>query len=195
VSEKHLPKVVAGENAVLAQRYALALLELAEERNVTDVVSGDLDVLEEAVTGNPDFRLIAKHPRFHTDKVYAAVEDMAGAGRLSELTASFLRRVAKGRRLALLGYMIDAFRTELAEKRGEKTALVSAPCALSEAQKTALSEQLGKLTGGKVDLILQEDKGLLGGLTVKLGSRLIDASVKGKLAQIERQLKSQREAA
>lgn len=195
MSEKHVPKALAGKTAILAQRYALALLELAEEKGQTDAVLADLDALGEAITGSRDFTLMSTHPRFHSEKTCEVIKQIAASAKLNEITTSFLMRVAINRRLALLDHMIDAFREEFAELRGQSTALVTAACALSQAQRTELVAQLSKLMGGTVDIIVREDKSLLGGLMVKFGSRLIDASVKGKLAQIERQLKTQREAA
>ncbi len=195
MSEKHLPKALAGKAAILAQRYALALLELSEEKGQTDAVMADMDVLGEAIAGNRDFTLVSTHPRFHSEKTCAVVKQIAASAKLNEITAAFLTRVAINRRLALLDHMIDSFREQLAKLRGQSTALVTTACALTQEQKSELVAQLSKLVGGTVDVVVKEDKSLLGGLMVKFGSRLIDVSVKGKLAQIERQLKTQREAA
>ncbi|MGE0109191.1 MAG: ATP synthase F1 subunit delta [Bdellovibrionales bacterium] len=195
MSSSHKPKAVAGKGPILARRYAVALLELAEEKKLTDSVMTDLEALGEAIEGNRSFRILAAHPRCHRKMVVDVMTKLASVAKFNDLTTAFLLRVAAGKRLGLLGLMIDAFRDEVAVLRRQYTAIVSVPCALKEEQKTALSAQLGKITGGTVDLIVEEDKSLLGGLTVQMGSRLIDASVKGKLGQIEQQLKLQREAA
>lgn len=189
------PKAVAGKGPLLARRYAVALLELAEERKQTDSVMADLDAFSEVVDTDRAFTILAKHPRCHKAMVADVIKKISATVKLNDLTTTFLLRVAEGKRLGLMGLIINAFRAELAELRGQHIAVVTASHELSDEQKSALSLQLGKITGGSVDLIVEEDKSLLGGLMVQLGSRLIDASVKGKLAQIERQLKSQREAA
>lgn len=84
---------------------------------------------------------------------------------------------------------------DLAVKRGEFTALVTVAKSMSKEQEEKLSAQLGKMMSGTVKLVVEQDPSLIGGMVIKMGSRLIDASVKGKLARIERQLKSQQEAA
>lgn len=195
MSSSHKPKAVAGKGSILAHRYAVALLELAEEKKLIDLVMADLEALGEAIEGNRSFRILAAHPRCHKELVIGVMKKLAATAKFNDLTMAFLLRVAAGKRLGLLGLMIDAFRDEVAVLRRQYTAIVSAPCALQKEQKEALSAQLGKITGGTVDLIVEEDKSLLGGLTIQMGSRLIDASVKGKLMQIEHQLKLQREAA
>lgn len=195
MSQTHTRKIVAGEAAILAHRYAMALYELAQEKNEVEAVAADLTALQGAIDSTPGFRILATHPRLPTSGVKAAIKAAAEAGTFSATTKAFLDEVVRNRRLAQLGLMIEAFLADLAEKRGEFEAFVTSALPLSDEQQQKLAAHLGQMAGGTVRLDVKQDEGLLGGLVVRMGSRLIDASVKGKLAQVERQLKSQQEAA
>jgi len=191
----HSTHVIAGESAILARRYASALFDLAEEKGAVDAVASDLLAMQEAIDVDPHFHAMASHPRLPVETVEAVVAKIADTVKFHPLTKSFMVQVAHNRRLGHLGDMIESFQADLAEKRGQHVAQVTTAHPLSGEQETKLSSQLGKMVGGTVRLIVAEDPELLGGLVVKMGSRLIDASVQGKLAQVERQLKTEREAA
>ncbi|MDP9127933.1 MAG: F0F1 ATP synthase subunit delta [Pseudomonadota bacterium] len=181
--------VIAGDSAILARRYAGALYDLAEEKKQLDTVAADLRVLRRIRLESPEFQLIANNPRLSRTHLVQAAQRTATAAGLSELTTKFLSLVARNRRLDVLGAVIDAFLAALAAKRGEFTAEVTAAQALSSEQEEQLAGKLGAWVGGKVHLSVSKDSALLGGLIVKMGSRLIDASVRTKLARLERQLK------
>ncbi len=191
----HLSHVFAGEGAVLARRYAAALFDLANKGGAIESVAADLRAIQEAIDSDPHFHAMAAHPRLSAEKVAQVVAKVSDAVHFHALTKSFLTQLALARRLVHLGNMIEAFQAELAEKRGQHVAFVTAAKALTPEQESHLSAQLGKMVGGTVRLMVETDESLLGGLIVRIGSRLIDASVKGKLAQVERQLKTEREAA
>lgn len=184
-----------GESAVLARRYASAFYQLAEEQKALDAAAADLRLLKSIAQENNEFHHIAFNPRLTRAQLVKAAQKITATAKLNPLTGNFLGLIAQKRRLKLLGAMIDSFLNELAMRRGEFTAEVRAAHKLTPAQQEELASQLRALAGGKVHLIVNEDKSLLGGLTVKMGSRLIDASVKSKLARLERQLKSRMEAA
>jgi F-type H+-transporting ATPase subunit delta len=185
----HAP--VAGDAAILGRRYGGALFELAEEQKQLDAVAGDVGVLRELAHEGKEFRILAIDFNIERADLVKAMQAFAKAAKLHTLTGNFLALVAQNRRLAQLGAMCNAFLAELAEKRGEFSAEVRAAQPLSDNQKQQLAAQLQLLTGSKVHMSVKEDKGLIGGLVVKIGSKLIDASVKSKLARLERQLKSQ----
>jgi len=182
--------IVAGEMATVVRRYAHALYELAAEQKQLDAVTGDLRALEKLAQESAEFRAVAQNPRLRRAQLVNAVRKIAEFAGFHALSGNFLALVAQNRRLPQLRPMIRAFFAELAEKRGEFTAEVTSATALSASQKERLAAQLHALAGGKVHMTVAEDKSLLGGLVVKLGSRLIDASVKNKLARLERQLKA-----
>lgn len=195
MSEPHMPKVLAGEAALLARRYASALYDLAHEKKVVDAVADDLHALLDAIEANPGFRIMATHPRLPTSEIFKAIRSFVSSIKMNDLTASFLMLVARNRRLAQLTLIIEAFLADLAHRRGEYTAVVTVARPMTKEQETKLAVQLGKIINGTVSLIVEEDASLIGGVVVRMDSRLIDASIKGKLALIERQLKSQQEAA
>lgn len=195
MTQPQAPHIVAGEPAILARRYATALFELAEEQDAIAPVAADLEALQDAILHDPKFHAMAAHPRIPVEQVQKVIRAIAEAVKFHALTTSFLLRVAQHHRLEILDHMIAAFKDDLAAKKGLHVAVVTSAHPLSAAQQEALAAGLGKVVGGTVRLILRQAPDLLGGLVVKLGSRLIDASIKGKLTRIERHLKAQREAA
>jgi F-type H+-transporting ATPase subunit delta len=195
VTKVHKPKIIAGNEALLARRYATALMELAEEQKVLNEVAKDVKVLQEVIDSDKIFHLIANHPRLPVSAMEKLMKEIVVRAKLHELTGSFLALVAKGRRMGILGLMIDVFQADLAQHRNEHTAYVTAAEHLSDDQKESLSKQLAILTGGTVKIIADKDESLMGGLVIKIGSRLLDASLKGKMALLARHLKSQQEAA
>ncbi|MFY9287167.1 MAG: F0F1 ATP synthase subunit delta [Alphaproteobacteria bacterium] len=191
MSQQVTTQIIAGDAAILARRYAGALYELADEQKQLDAVASDLRALRNLQQESTEFRAIAAHPRLTRAQLVKAMRQVAETAKLNKLTANFLMAVAQKRRLPELPAMIDNFLSELATRRGEYSAEVRSATPLSAAQQELLAGNLRELAGGKVHITVREDASLLGGLVVKLGSRLIDASVKAKLARLERQLKSQ----
>lgn len=182
-------RIIAGDVAVLARRYAGALYELAEERKQLDTVATDLRTLKGLYEASPEFRAVASHPRLTRAQLADAAQKIAVAAKLNGLTANFLVLVAKNRRLGQLDAIIDAFLSQLAVRRGECTANVRAAAPLSVPQQEQLAVKLREIAGGKIHMVMEHDAGLLGGVVVRIGSRLIDASVRTQLARMERQLK------
>jgi F-type H+-transporting ATPase subunit delta len=184
-------KVIAGDAAILARRYAGALYDLAEEQKQLDAVASDLRALRILNQESAEFQYISAHPRLTRKNLVQAAQAVAKGAGFNPLTGNFLALIAQNRRLNVIGAVIDAFLNELAKRRGEFTADVRSVKPLSASQQEQLASKLRELAGGKVHISMREDASLLGGMTVKLGSRLIDASVKTKLARLERQLKTQ----
>ncbi len=184
-------RIIAGDTAILARRYAGALYELAADQKQLDTVTADLRMLRILARESAEFRSIAFNPRLSRTQLMKAMQEIAKSAKFGALTANFLMLAAQNRRLDAMEAMADAFLAELAQKRGEFSAEIRTAYALTPAQQEQLAVQLRALAGGKVHMTVTEDKSLLGGLTVKLGSKLIDASVKSKLARLERRLKSQ----
>jgi F-type H+-transporting ATPase subunit delta len=179
------------QSGVIARRYAGALYELAHEQKQLDAVAADLHALKGLYSESADFRNFATNPNFTRAELVKAARQIAEKSGFSSLTANFLALAAQNRRLPQLIGICDAFLAELAARRGEFTAEVRTAQTLTPQQQEQLAAQLHNLAGGKVHMIVAEDKSLLGGLVVKIGSRLIDVSIKSKLARLERQLKSQ----
>ena len=173
----------------LARRYIGALLDLADQNGQGDAVEADMQALRQLWEVSPEWRFIANDPRWSFEFAVKAAEQVASIAKIGKLTGNFLCIVAQNRRLALLPFFIACFFDELAKRRGESNAAIRTAKPLSDPQKAELETALSKITGGKVHLSVTEDPALIGGLTVKLGSKFIDASVKTRLDLLERALK------
>ncbi|MDD3287650.1 MAG: ATP synthase F1 subunit delta [Alphaproteobacteria bacterium] len=194
MSESTHTRSLTGDSAILARRYAGALYELAKADGQIDATVAELQGLKSVCRDSDELRHIISNPTLSRGKLMDTVKLISKSAELSVLTGNFLLLLAKNRRLNLLSGTIDAFMAKLAVARGEFTAEIGTANPLNKNQESALIAQLQKLTGGKVQLEIKQIPALLGGLTIKMGSRLIDASLRGKLARLERQLKAQREA-
>ena len=182
--------IVSGDAAVLARRYADALYDLAEDEKAVDAIAADLRSLLQTVDQNPDLMAAASNPRLNRSQLAGIVRSLADALKLNKLTGKFLALTAQRQRLTILPAIADAFLARLAAQRGEMTISVRSASPLTAHQSEQLAARLASLAGGKVTLDVREDKSLIGGLTVRFGSRLIDTSVKSKLQRLERKLKS-----
>ncbi len=173
----------------LPGRYALALLELADERKQLDPVAEDLRGLKATIAESEDLRRLIRSPVFTRDqqgRAMTAILDRAGVG---ELTRRFVLLVARNRRLFALDRMIAAYLAELARRRGEITARVTSATALDDEQQRALVETLRNEVGAKVQVELEVDPSLIGGLIVRVGSRMIDNSIRSKLQRLQLAMK------
>ena len=183
---------MAGDNTSLsdlAGRYASALLDLADERRALDDVAGDLQSLRTLIDESSDLRRLLSSPiysRAQQSKAVTAIMEKAGIG---ELTRRFVLVVADNHRLFALSAMIDGYLAELARRRGEITAEVTSARSLSDSQQAALLETLRSSVGSKVQLDLKVDPALIGGLVVKVGSRMIDSSLRSKLQRLQLAMK------
>ena len=183
---------MAGEStgiSGLAERYAAALFELADERRALDAVAGDLRELRAMLGGSPDLTRMVRSPVLSRAQQSKAIAALAEDAKLSELTRDFLAVVARNRRLFAVPAMIEAYLEKLAERRGEVTAEITAAQALTQAQQDALGEQLRRAVGSRVAIDLRVDPSLLGGMVVKIGSRMVDGSLKGQLQRLRLSMK------
>lgn len=168
----------------LAGRYAQALFDLADEQKKLDTVASDLDGLSAALDENTDLQRLVRSPVIARDvQRDAMVAILEGAG-ADPLTVQFVGTCAMNRRLFALPGMVSAFRAILAAQRGEEAAEVVSAKPLSKEQLGAIEDALKKAVGTTVAVDARVDESLLGGLVVKMGSRMIDSSLKTKLAQL-----------
>ncbi|MCB1884942.1 MAG: F0F1 ATP synthase subunit delta [Geminicoccaceae bacterium] len=173
----------------LAQRYAKALFELAQEGKALDAVLADLDRLDAAIDESDDLATLIKNPvlsREEQEQGILAVAERMGVG---ELTRRFLGVLAQKRRLYALPDVAKSFRAMLAESRGEVTAEVVSAQPLTDEQQGALKGSIERYVGRNVSMQTRVDGGLLGGLVVQVGSRMLDASLKTKLQQLEQSMR------
>ena len=173
----------------LAGRYASALFDLADQGKALDSLAEELLALKAIIEESEDLRRLIHSPLYGRDqqsKAMASILEKAGA---SDLCRRFVLVVAHNRRLFVLTRIIDAYLAELARRRGEVTAEVTAARELSKAQRDSLTDSLRKVVGAKVQVDLKVDRGLIGGLIVKVGSRMVDTSLRSKLERLELAMK------
>ena len=179
----------AGPVSALAERYATALLELAEERKALDRVAEDLEALKALLEGSPELTRLVRSPLIAREDRARAMQAVAERAGFSDLTRNFIGVVARHGRLFALQAIAGRFLAVLAERRGEVTAEVTVAHALDDEQLRSLESTLGAVAGGKVSVDLRVDPDILGGLVVRLGSRLFDSSLGSRLRRLELSMK------
>jgi F-type H+-transporting ATPase subunit delta len=172
-----------------AGRYATALFDLAEQGRVIDEVTGELDRLQSMIDDAPDLARMIKSPLLGRAAQGRAIDAVMEAAGMSGLTRRFVGVVAANRRIFALPDMIKAFCQLLARHRGEASAEVTSAAPLNQAQIDALAAQLKQVTGVNVTLSTHVDPAIIGGLVVKLGSRMVDSSLRTKLQKLELAMK------
>lgn len=174
---------------VIADRYAVALFELADSQGNLDQVATDLQTLRAMIRESADLRRLLDSPVLSRADQAKAMAALATAAKFTEVTAKFLGLTASQRRLFALPEMIDGYLRRLAARRGEVAAAVSSAVALTPAQIDALTETLKTAFGTQVAVEVAVDPGLLGGMVVKVGSRMVDSSLKTKLQHLKLAMK------
>ena len=177
----------------MAGRYANALFELALDNKATDAVKADLERFDTLIADNPDLNRLVRSPVFGADeqlRSLAAILDKAGIGGLA---ANFLRVIVTNRRLFAVRDMIRGYRALVAHHKGEVTAQVTVAEPLSDKNLEALKGALKSVTGGKdIDFDVKIEPAIIGGLIVKVGSRMVDSSLRTKLNAIKLAMKEAR---
>jgi F-type H+-transporting ATPase subunit delta len=183
---------VAGEGAIvsgMAGRYATALFELALESNAIDAVKADLDRFDALVAENVDLARLVRSPVFGADEQAKALKAVLAAVGIGGLSAKFLELVASNRRLFAVRDMTRGYRQLVARHKGEVTAEVTLAEQPSEAHLAAIKDALATVTKKDVQVDVKVDPAIIGGLVVKLGSRMVDTSLRTKLNAIKHAMK------
>jgi F-type H+-transporting ATPase subunit delta len=183
---------VAGEGAIvsgMAGRYATALFELALEGNAIDAVKADLDRFDALVAESPDLARLVRSPAFGAGDQSKALKAVLDAAGLGGLAAQFLLVVTSNRRLFAVRDMIRDYRKLVARHKGEVTAEVTLAEAPKEAHLAAIKDALAAVTHKDVKVDVKVDPAIIGGLVVKLGSRMVDSSLRTKLNAIKHAMK------
>lgn len=173
----------------LAERYAAALFDIADERRVLDEVASDLRQLRTMLGLSVDLLRLVRSPVLTRTEQGKAISALAAHAGFSPLVRDFLAVVAKNRRLFAILAIIGGYLEKLAERRGEITAEVIAARSLSDTQLTLLSEQLRRSVGRRVSVDARVDPGLIGGMIVKVGPRMVDGSLRSKLQRLQLAMK------
>jgi F-type H+-transporting ATPase subunit delta len=178
-----------GIQASLSGRYATALFALALEQKKIDVVGASLNGFATALGESADLKMLTTNPLVSRGDAAKGVAAVAKAMKLDPLTSNFLGVLAQNSRLGQIGPVITAFNTLASAHRGEATADVTSAHALDTAQVDALKAQLKKKVGRDVAVNLHVDPTILGGLIVKIGSQMIDSSIKTRLNTLANAMK------
>ena len=173
----------------IAERYATAIFELAREENALDQIANDADTLTAAHTESEAFRDLIQSPIYSRADQQAAIGVLADRMGLHEITANTLKLMASKRRLFVLRDLSRQLREMIARERGEVTAEVTAATELSDAQRSQLADALKQAIGRDVNINLSVDESLIGGLVVKVGSKMIDTSIRSKLDSLQNTMK------
>jgi F-type H+-transporting ATPase subunit delta len=184
---------VAGEDSTVsgvAGRYARALFELALDAKSVDAVKADIEKFAAMMAESTDLNRLVRSPVYGAEERSRALAAVLAKAEIGGLAANFLMYVTANRRLFAVGEMIRDFRKLVAKWKGEVTAEVTAAERLSDAHLEAIKSTLKSITGEKsVDLHVKIDPAIIGGLTVKLGSRMVDSSLRTKLNAIKHAMK------
>ncbi len=181
--------ISSGIQASLAGRYALALFGLARDEKQLESVGASLATVRAALEQSDDFRELTTSPLIGRDEAMKAVAAAADVMRLDPLTANFLGVLARNRRLSRLGNVIRAFNTLAARHRGEINAEVTSAHPLDDDQIDAIRQNLRTRMGRDIAVETNVDPLILGGLVVKIGSQMIDGSIRTKLNNLAQAMK------
>ena len=186
---------MAGEEPLvsgMAGRYATALFELAQETNAIDAVKADLDRFEALVAESPDLARLVRSPVFAAAEQLQALDVVLQRAGIGGLAAKFLKLVTSNRRLFAIHDIARAFRALVDQYKGEATAEVTVAERLKDEHVDALRAALKAVSGKNIDLAIKIDPSIIGGLVVKLGSRMVDSSLRTKLNAIKHAMKEAR---
>lgn len=173
----------------MAGRYATALFELAREEKAVDAVKADLDKFDALIGESADLERLIRSPVFTADQQGKALDAILGQAGIAGTAAKFLKIVASNRRLFAVRDMVRGYRALVARFKGEVAAEVTVAEPLSETNLEALKGALKSVTGKDVELRVKVDPAIIGGLVVKLGSRMVDSSLRTKLNSIKHAMK------
>ena len=171
--------------AGMAGRYAAALFELAKDQRQIERVEADVKTFQAMLDSSEDLRRLVRSPVIPADGQLRALTTLLGKAGISGLTSNFIKLLTRNRRLFAVADILRTFRALLARERGEVNADVATAHALTPAQMQVLSDSLKASIGKNVQIHTRVDPNLLGGLIVKVGSRMIDSSLRTKLNNLK----------
>ena len=176
----------------MAGRYATALFELARDSNAIDPVKADLERFDALVAESADLERLFRSPVFSADEQLHALSAVLDRASIDSLAAQFLKLVTSNRRLFAVRDMVRGYRELVAVHKGETTAEVTVAEQLKDDHVAALRGALKAVSGKNVDLNITVDPAIIGGLVIKLGSRMVDGSLRTKLNSIKHAMKEAR---
>ncbi|HKD48829.1 MAG TPA: F0F1 ATP synthase subunit delta [Rhizomicrobium sp.] len=183
---------MAGEAPIvsgMAGRYATALFELALESNAVDAIKADLETFDRLVADSADLARLVRSPVFSAEEQLRALSAVLERAGIGGLAAKFLKLVASNRRLFAVRDVVKAYRALVASHKGEVSAEVTVAEPLNNAHLAAIGDALKAVTRKNVEVNVRIDPAIIGGLVVKLGSRMVDSSLRTKLNAIKHAMK------
>jgi len=178
-----------GISTGIAARYATAVFELAIDGKALPALEKDVDALEAALADSADLQTLLTSPLYSREEQGSAIAAVAKKMKLSESTSNVLALMASKRRLFVLPQLLSSLRTRIATHKGEVTAEVTSAKALTKAQTESLAKTLKAQIGADVKIKATVDESIIGGLIVKVGSKMIDTSIKSKLNALQNTMK------
>lgn len=173
----------------IASRYAHAVFDLSRESGALASLEGDVDALDAAMKDSADLRDLISSPIYSRDDQGRAIAAVAKTMTLSDTVANLLGLMAAKRRLFVLPQLVTVLREMIATEKGEVTAEVTSAKALTKAQADKLAKTLSAQAGKTVQIKASVDESLIGGLVVKIGSKMIDTSIRAKLMALQNTMK------
>jgi len=172
-------------SSIVSQRYAKALIEMAEEGKKLDKVEKDLNDLSSMIQGSVDFSETIRSPLNNQEALFKAMDAISTKAKFQDITKNFLGVLVQNRRLDILPRIIDAFNAALDERRGAITVNVEVAQDLTAKQLKDLQDAISKAMGKDVAVNAKVEPGILGGMVVTVGSTMIDDSVRRKLERLK----------
>ncbi len=173
----------------IAARYATAIFEIAKESNALDQLEGDVNALSQAIADSHDLRELIASPVYPRESMKKGIMAVASQMGLMLAMQNTLGLLAEKRRLFVLPQLVAHLRDMIADAKGEVTAEVTSATALSDDQANRLAQTLSGSVGKQVKIKTTVDESLIGGLVVKVGSKMIDTSVASKLNALQNAMK------
>ena len=170
---------------LVSDRYASALYELAAEKKLVDSVLNDLSNLKNILKDNKELSLVVKSPLISSSDKQSIFETLLKKIKATELTNTFIKVIEKNKRFSNLASIITQFININSQKRGDVIADITSADELNDDQKNNITNQLKSILGDKLSLSFDVDKNIMGGLIVKVGSKMIDTSLANKINKLK----------
>ncbi len=170
---------------LISDRYASALYDLASEKKLVDVVLDDLLFIQSTIKNNKDLKLVIKSPLIKSNDKLKILQNILKSKNPNELSSTFLKVLSKNKRFQKTVDIISQFKNINAQKRGDVLADITSAEKLSNEQQDNIKEQLRTILGDKLSLSYKVDKQIIGGLIIKVGSKMIDTSLSNKINKLK----------
>ena len=170
---------------LISDRYASALYDLASEKKLVDVVLDDLLFIQSMIKNNKDLKLVIKSPLIKSNDKLEILQNLLKSKNPNELSLTFLKVLSKNKRFQKTVDIISQFKNINAQKRGDVLADITSAEKLSNEQQDNIKEQLRTILGDKLSLSYKVDEQIIGGLIIKVGSKMIDTSLSNKINKLK----------